>query len=208
VEARRKVAGAALAAYRQLGGVWDLGWLIVRCCSRVALRREYWRNVIVPADPRAWSWLHRTFRLPEEALVLLYRGLFFYGLGRMITWFLYARFDAKTPFQPVWRGPLYLPGNDISDAGVGEVLVRTSIGGVLFVAFLWLCWRRSGALGGRRGCRSSKRPGLDASSMPGDGVDLIAPGSATASPLRSSSRCPRRVRHEPSPGRAGRRYSP
>jgi hypothetical protein len=34
-----------------------------------------------------------------------------------------------------------VPGNDLSDAGVLEVLIRTTIGGVLFAAFLWLCWR-------------------------------------------------------------------
>jgi membrane-bound metal-dependent hydrolase YbcI (DUF457 family) len=144
--------GDAAAYYSSLGGVWDLGWLIVTLMfASVALRRDYWRNVIVPADPRAWGWLHRTFRLPENALVLLYRGLFFYGLGRMISWFLYARFDAKTPFQPVWGGPRYLPGNDISDAGFGEVLVRTAIGGLLFVGFLWLCWRAFGERLWRRG---------------------------------------------------------
>jgi hypothetical protein len=59
----------------------------------------------------------------------------------MIAWFLYARFEAKTPFQPVWGGPNYVAGHDLSDAGAIEVLVRTTIGGVLFAAFLWLCWR-------------------------------------------------------------------
>jgi hypothetical protein len=144
--------GDAAGYYSSLGAVWDVGWLTVTLLfASVALRRDYWHNVIVPADPRVWGWLHRTFRLPEQALVLLYRGLFFYGLGRMITWFLYARFEAKTPFQPVWRGPRYLPANDLSDAGVGEVVVRTTIGGLLFVAFLWLCWRAFGERLWRRG---------------------------------------------------------
>jgi membrane-bound metal-dependent hydrolase YbcI (DUF457 family) len=134
--------GDAAAYYSGLGGVWDLFWLAVVLvfCSQT-LKRSYFRDVIVPADPRVWGWMHRTLRLPEPALVLIYRGLLFYGFARMTAWFLYARFDAKVPFQPSWGGPEYVPGNDLSDAGVIEVLVRTTIGGVLFAAFLWLCWR-------------------------------------------------------------------
>ncbi|MCB0961097.1 MAG: hypothetical protein KDB04_16430, partial [Acidimicrobiales bacterium] len=56
-------------------------------------------------------------------------------------WFLYARFGAKAPWNPVWGGPSWVAGNDLSDAGPLEVIVRTSIGGVLFFAFIWLCWR-------------------------------------------------------------------
>jgi len=105
-------------------------------------RPSYFRDVVVPADPRVWGWLHRTLHLPERALLLIYRGFLFYGIGRLISWFLYARFGAKTPFQPIWGGPSYLPaGNDLSDAGPLEVVVRTSIGAVLFVGFLWLCWQ-------------------------------------------------------------------
>ena len=59
----------------------------------------------------------------------------------MIAWFLYARFDARTPLQPGWGGPEYVAANDLSDAGWLEVVVRTSIGGVLFAGFLWICWR-------------------------------------------------------------------
>lgn len=134
--------GDAAAYYSSLGGVWDLFWLVVLVLfARRTLRRDYFRDVVVRADPRAWGWLHRRFRLPEAALLLVYRGFVFYGLGRMTVWFLYARFDARTPFQAVWGGPQYIEGNDLSDAGFLEVLVRTTIGGVLFAAFLVLCWR-------------------------------------------------------------------
>jgi hypothetical protein len=134
--------GDAAAYYSGLGGVWDLFWFVVvlLLCSQT-LKRSYFRDVIVPADPRVWGWMHKTLRLPEHALLLIYRGLLFYGFARMLAWFLYARFDAKTPFQPVWGGPEYVAGNDLSDAGTLEVLVRTTIGGLLFAAFLWLCWR-------------------------------------------------------------------
>jgi hypothetical protein len=100
----------------------------------------YFRDVIVPADPRAWGWLHRTFRLPEPALVMIYRGIFFYGLGRMLSWFLYARLNVNVPFEPVWGGPTFVEGADLSDAGIIEVLIRTAIGGALFFTFLYVCW--------------------------------------------------------------------
>ena len=137
--------GDAAAYYSSLGGVWDLIWLVVTVLfARQALRADYFRNVVVPADPRTWAWLHRTLRLPEQGLLLLYRGFFFYGIGRMVSWFLYARLGARTPLQPVWGGPDYVTGNDLSDAGFVEVAVRTTIGGVLFALFLWICWRLFG----------------------------------------------------------------
>lgn len=137
--------GDAAAYYSSLGWAWDLFWLAMALVfAWRTLRRDYFREVIVAADPRVWGWLHRTFRLPESALLLLYRGLMFYGIGRLIAWFLYARLDARTPLDLSWGGPGHVAGNDISDAGLVEVLVRTSIGGVLFAAFLWLCWRAFG----------------------------------------------------------------
>ena len=134
--------GDAAAYYSSLGGVWDFFWLVVTVAfAWRALRADYFRSTVIPADPKVWAWLHRRLHLSEQGLLLLYRGFFFYGLGRMTTWFLYARFGARTPFQPSWAGPRYLEGNDLSDATPWEVLLRTTIGGALFAAFLWLCWR-------------------------------------------------------------------
>ena len=133
--------GDAAAYYSSLGGVWDLFWFVVVVLfARRALRSDYFRHTVIPADPRTWEWLGRRLRLSERGLLLLYRGLFFYGFGRMLTWFLYARFGARTPFEPVWAGPHYVVGNDLSEAGPLEVLVRTTVGGVLFALFLWICW--------------------------------------------------------------------
>lgn len=137
--------GDAAAYYSSLGWAWDLFWLAMALgFAWRTLRRDYFREVVVSADPRVWGWLHRTFRLPESALLLLYRGLMFYGVGRLIAWFLYARLDARTPLDLSWGGPGYVAGNDISDSGPLEVLIRTGIGGVLFAGFLWLCWRAFG----------------------------------------------------------------
>lgn len=138
--------GDAAAYYSSLGGVWDLLWLcVVLLVARQTLRADYFRNTIVPADPAPWAWLHRRLGLSPAALLLLYRGLLFYGLGRMASWFLFARFDARTPFQPLWGGPSYLPaGNDLSDAGAMEVVLRTAAGALGFALFLMVVWRIAG----------------------------------------------------------------
>jgi membrane-bound metal-dependent hydrolase YbcI (DUF457 family) len=134
--------GDAAAYYSSLGGVWDFAWfLMLMLFAREALTPTYFRTTIVPADPKVWGWLHQKLRLPEAGLLCLYWGFFFYGLGRMTTWFTLARVDAKADLDVTWAGPSWVVGNDLSDAGLVEVLVRTSIGGVLFFAFLFLCWR-------------------------------------------------------------------
>jgi membrane-bound metal-dependent hydrolase YbcI (DUF457 family) len=138
--------GDATAYYSSLGGVWDLFWLVMLVVfARKVLRPEYFRKVIVPSDPKVWAWLHRRLKISERGLMLFYWGFLFYGLGRMISWFLYARLDVRAPWQPWWGGPDFVAKNDLSDAGLLEVLLRTSIGGVLFAGFLWLCWRLFGA---------------------------------------------------------------
>lgn len=133
--------GDAAAYYSGLGGVWDFFWfLVVVFFAREALRADYFWRVVVPADMKVWAWFRRRLFLTDNGMVVLYRAYFLYGLGRMISWFLYARFQAKVPWQPVWGGPKYLPGNDLSDASFLEVTIRTAIGGAAFALFLYLCW--------------------------------------------------------------------
>ena len=134
--------GDASAYYSSLGGVWDLFWFVMLLAFATrTLSRRYFREVVVAGDPRAWGWLHRKLRLGEDGLLLLYRGFLFYGLGRMLSWFLYSRIVRHDPFQLRWGGPDFVPASDLSDAGWVEVVVRTTVGGVLFAGFLYLCWR-------------------------------------------------------------------
>jgi hypothetical protein len=137
--------GDAAAYYSSLGGVWDLFWLIVTLVfAHKALSRSYFRTVVVPADPKVWGWIHRKLGSSEPAMLLVYRGFLFYGIGRMISWFLYARLEAKAPLGLYWGGPSFVAGDDLSSAGPLEVAIRTAIGGVLFAAFLFGCWRLFG----------------------------------------------------------------
>ncbi|MEZ5166036.1 MAG: metal-dependent hydrolase [Acidimicrobiales bacterium] len=134
--------GDAAAYYSSLGGVWDLFWLcMLLVFAAKTLRPSYFRHTVVPADPKVWAWLHRTLHIPEKGLLLFYWGFLFYGAGRMTAWFIYARTGADVDFNPVWGGPSWVEGNDISSTGFVEVTIRTAIGGVLFFAMVWLCWR-------------------------------------------------------------------
>lgn len=133
--------GDAAAYYSGLGGIWDFFWLLmVLVFAREALRSDYFRRVVQPADAAAWSFLRRRLYLTENGLLVFYRALFFYGVGRMVAWFIYARLQAKTPWQPVWGGPKYVPGNYLDYGSPLEIAIRLGIGGAAFVLFIWLCW--------------------------------------------------------------------
>ncbi len=127
--------------YSSLGGIWDLAWFLVLILfAREVLRADYFERVVVPADAKLSRFLHEKVHLSRHGMVVIYRAYFLYGLGRMVSWFLYARFDVHAPWQPVWEGPRYLPATDLSDASWVEVVSRTAVGGALFVAFVALCW--------------------------------------------------------------------
>ena len=90
------------AYYSGLGFVWDGVWLVYGLVSWRVLTSEYFRTVIVPADP-FWRWAGR--RLPEAALLALYRGAFFYGATRWVAWLIWAHLLHDFPFDLSWGGP-------------------------------------------------------------------------------------------------------
>ena len=63
----------------------------------------------------------------DNGLLVLYRAYFLYGFGRMVSWFLYARFDVKVPWQPVWGGPNYVKGNHLMTQSWQHILISISI---------------------------------------------------------------------------------
>ena len=67
------------------------------------LKREYFHDVIVTADPRFWGWMGRW--LPETALVALYRASFFYGTTRWVAWIIWAHVIHDFPLDLSWGGP-------------------------------------------------------------------------------------------------------
>ena len=111
----------------------DLFWLVVVLCSWRVLTREYWRTQIVPADPHIWSWLGQ--RLPERALLAIYRATFFYGVCRLLAWSGWAHVFATPvidgvkrrgyPFDLSWTGPWWLDARSLPHVPVVIVLPVT-----------------------------------------------------------------------------------
>ena len=90
------------AYFGGLGFVWDGVWLVYALVSWRILTRDYFRAVVVPADP-VWERLGR--RLPEAALLALYRASFFYGATRWVAWLIWAHVVHDYPFDFSWGGP-------------------------------------------------------------------------------------------------------
>jgi membrane-bound metal-dependent hydrolase YbcI (DUF457 family) len=96
----------AAAYYSGLGGMWDLLWLILGLLCWRVLTRDYFHARIVPADS-FWPWAGRW--LPEDALLAVYRGAFFFGACRWITWMIWAHVVHHYPFDLSWGGPHWVP---------------------------------------------------------------------------------------------------
>ena len=99
----------AAAYYSSFGMVADVVWLLaLLLLSWRALTRDHWRAEVVPAEPHLWAPARRR-SCPSGRLLALYRGLFFFGLCRMIAWTLWARVLAdpdrgSVPARPHRRG--------------------------------------------------------------------------------------------------------
>jgi len=132
----------AAAYYSSPGGLWDTFWLgIVLVFARGTLTKRYFREVVVPADPRVWAWIHRRFNLPERALVAIYRGWLFYGGCRIVAWTLFARFRTDYSWDPSWGGPWYIERVDIYAGTFWEGVWSVTIGAVLTAIALVVCWK-------------------------------------------------------------------
>jgi membrane-bound metal-dependent hydrolase YbcI (DUF457 family) len=77
-------------------------WVVYCLLSWRIFTRSYFRETIVPADP-FWRWAGR--RVPETALLALYRASFFYGTTRWIAWLIWAHVVHDFPFDLSWGGP-------------------------------------------------------------------------------------------------------
>jgi membrane-bound metal-dependent hydrolase YbcI (DUF457 family) len=95
----------AAAYFSGLGFVWDSFWLVCALLSWRVLKADYFRSVIVPADP---VWQRLETRLPETALLALYRAMFFYGFARLTAWLIWAHVVNDYPFDLSWGGPYWV----------------------------------------------------------------------------------------------------
>jgi LexA-binding, inner membrane-associated putative hydrolase len=95
----------AAAYFSGLGWVWDGVWVLlaVYFAFRGLLSTRYFRSIIYPTDP-FWAWIGRR-GVPESAMVVLYRGVFFWGTCRWIAWLIWAHVVHSYPFDLSWGGP-------------------------------------------------------------------------------------------------------
>ena len=109
----------------------DVLWLGVALTRWRCLTRDYWREHIVTADPRVWAWLGR--RLPERALVTLYRSRFIYGTCRLVAWTVWAHLVEPHEWDLSWGGPSWIPRADIAASSPVAAVIAVIVAGV-FVA--------------------------------------------------------------------------
>lgn len=102
-ETGRYLDGAAY--FSSLGFVWDGFWLLLVVLNWKVLTTAYFRTEIAPYDP-FWTFTGRY--LPESALVVLYRGAFFYGATRWIAWLIWAHVVNSYEFDLSWGGPFWV----------------------------------------------------------------------------------------------------
>lgn len=98
--------GDAAAYFSGLGLVWDAFWLMMVVFHRGVLTGDYFRAVVAPIDP-VWRYAGRV--LPEAALLVIYRGAFFYGATRLIAWLIWVHVLHDYAFDLTWGGPHWAP---------------------------------------------------------------------------------------------------
>lgn len=94
------------AYYSSLGVVMDGAWAVIAFWNWRVLTRDYFRTVVVTADP-LWGWLGRRFS--ETALIAFYRAGFFYGTTRLIAWTIWAHVLNSYAWDLSWGGPSWIP---------------------------------------------------------------------------------------------------
>lgn len=97
----------AAAYFSSLGLAMDVLWLLILLLfARRVLTRDYFRDVVKPADPAVWTAIAR--RIPEDGQVALYRGLFVFGVVRIASWSVYAHVLNDYSYDFNWGGPDWL----------------------------------------------------------------------------------------------------
>jgi membrane-bound metal-dependent hydrolase YbcI (DUF457 family) len=121
----------AAAYYSSLGWAMDVLWLGLALTRWRCLTASYWREHIVTADPGVWGWLGR--RLPERALVTLYRSWFLYGACRLVAWTVWAHVVEHHEWDLSWGGPAWIRRADIVSSTPLAAVIVVILSGV-FVA--------------------------------------------------------------------------
>lgn len=145
--------GDAAAYYSSLGGVWDVGWLVIALLSWRVLSAAHFRAEVAPADP-AWAWLQGRFALPDVVVVAAYRAYFLYGACRIVSWTTWAHTVGRSPWDLSWGGPGFVDRVDAGAASIGAMVRAAGVGSaglaVTAAVLWWLCRNRGTAAAGER----------------------------------------------------------
>src|SRR5262249_9782445 len=95
----------AAAYFSSLGSMWDAVWIVYGVLSWQVLKRSYFEQHVFTADA-FWSKANKL--VPVTALLVLYRGAFFYGTSRWIAWTLWAHVLHHYPYDLSWGGPHWI----------------------------------------------------------------------------------------------------
>jgi len=96
------------AYFSSFGFVWDGFWIVMVLLNWKVLKLEYFRAYVSSADP-FWGFLHRRLHMPEQALIVLYRGAFFYGVCRWCAWLIWVHVTHSNSFDLTLGGPSWVP---------------------------------------------------------------------------------------------------
>jgi hypothetical protein len=96
----------AASYYSGPGMLWDAFWVVLALTSWRVFRRSYFHEHVVPRDG---LWARLGQRLPDDALLALYRGALFYGVCRFTAWVLWAHVLNHYGFDFTWGGPHWVP---------------------------------------------------------------------------------------------------
>lgn len=101
----------AAAYYSSLGFMMDAVWLVIALMHFSVFRERYFWDVVVPADQGVWNSFRR--RVPDRAVVAIYRAGMFYGLTRFVFWSLWTHVLQESPIYEGWdlnlKGPWWVP---------------------------------------------------------------------------------------------------
>jgi membrane-bound metal-dependent hydrolase YbcI (DUF457 family) len=104
-ETGRYVDGAAY--FSSLGFVWDGFWIGMVLLNWKTLRADFFRAKVLP--DAFFGFLNSRLRMPEQALLVIYRGAFFYGVCRWCAWLIWAHVTHTNTLDLSPGGPSWVP---------------------------------------------------------------------------------------------------
>ena len=95
------------AYFSSFGFVWDGFWIAMVLLNWKVLKADYFRSRVA-IDP-FWGFVNRKLHVPHDALLVIYRGAFFYGVARWTSWLIWVHVTHSNPMDLTLGGPYWVP---------------------------------------------------------------------------------------------------